>query len=51
MTRQRERQLVKGLYELRDRLTMGQDSSGNSEINQPEIDLINKLLDLTEVVE
>lgn len=36
--------LIKGLLELRDRLTMGQDSAGNSEINQDEINLINGLL-------
>ncbi len=36
--------LIKGLLELRDRLTMAQDSSGNSEINQDEIELINGLL-------
>lgn len=40
--------LIKGLLELRDRLTMGQDSSGNSEINQDEIDIINGLLDKAE---
>lgn len=40
--------LIKGLLELRDRLVMGQDSSGNSEINQDEIDLINSLLALSE---
>lgn len=37
-------EMLKGLYELRDRLVMGQDSSGNSEINQDEIDLINRLI-------
>ena len=36
--------LIKGLYELRDRLVMGQDTSGNSSINQDEIEMINSLL-------
>ncbi len=38
------RELIKGILELRDRLTMGQDASGNSEINQDEIELCNSIL-------
>jgi hypothetical protein len=33
--------LIKTLLELRDRLTMEQDRSGNSETHKDEIDLIN----------
>ena len=39
-----EKDLIELLYELRDRLQMGQDRSGNSSINQDEIDLINDAL-------
>lgn len=41
--------LVAGLLELRYRLTMGQDSSGNADINKAEIEFINNILSQAEV--
>jgi hypothetical protein len=37
-------EVLKGLYEVRGRLTMGQDGSDNYTINEDEIELITKLI-------